>query len=121
MQLLSNQSLLLGWFREAPLNRGYAVSQTKSNTLGLGTDANVSRKLPIVVVLLLDRDINERVFSKHTIVVNQSKRTDRVSVCIQMFCVDAVMYHPALIKNMGALISTEMQFPPVLTDTDRGD
>jgi hypothetical protein len=49
------------------LNRGNAVSETQGDALRLGADANVACKFTIVVILLLDGDIDQSIFSKNTL------------------------------------------------------
>jgi hypothetical protein len=67
-------------FWKSSLDRRYAIAKTECDSLCLGADANVSGKLAIVVILLFNRDIDESVFSKHTV--------DKCNTRSEMECFD---------------------------------
>lgn len=65
------------------MNGRDSVSQTESNPLGLGTDANIACQFSFVIVFLFHRDIDQGVFAEHT--VSEGARTDCVSYRIVVY------------------------------------
>lgn len=71
------------FIRSAALDRCDTVTQTQSNSLCFGTNANISSQLPIVIFLLLHRYIYQCILTKNAFAVfegaKMKKRSSKMS------------------------------------------